>query len=112
MDRRGWLRFLVAASATGFGAKAAAEPSSGARLERAIPSSGERLPAIGLGTWLTFDAGADAAARAVRAEVLRRFFAAGGKVVDSSPMYMSSEEVLGATMPGRAPLFAASKVWT
>jgi diketogulonate reductase-like aldo/keto reductase len=47
----------------------------------------------------------------VRAQVLRRFFAAGGRLVDSSPMYRSSEEVLGATMPAGAPLFAATKVW-
>jgi len=113
MDRRGWLRFLAAGAALGIGARASAQaPGAGMRLERAIPSSGEKLPAIGLGTWLTFDAGSDPAARGVRAEILRRFFAAGGKLVDSSPMYQSSEEVLGATLPAKAPLFAASKVWT
>ena len=111
MDRREWLRFLAAGAACGFGAGPLAQVPA-ARLERTIPASGEKLPAIGLGTWLAFDAGADAAARAVRAEVLRGFFAAGGKLVDSSPMYESSEEVLGATMPAHVPLFAASKVWT
>jgi aryl-alcohol dehydrogenase-like predicted oxidoreductase len=65
-----------------------------------------------MGTWITFDVGRDADARSVRAEVLRRFFAAGGRLIDSSPMYMSSEEVVGATLPPRAPLFAATKVWT
>jgi diketogulonate reductase-like aldo/keto reductase len=113
MDRREWLRFLAASGAAAYAARAGAqEPAPRARLERAIPSSGEKVPAIGLGTWLTFDVGADAGARAVRAEVLRRFFAAGGRLVDSSPMYESSEEVLGATMPAQSPLFAASKVWT
>src|SRR3954463_13926475 len=109
MDRREALRFLAAGSASAFCGRVRAQ---GARLERPIPSSGEKLPAIGLGTWLTFDVGRDAAARGVRADVLRRFFAAGGRLVDSSPMYMSSEEVLGATMPANVPLFAASKVWT
>jgi diketogulonate reductase-like aldo/keto reductase len=112
MDRRECLRFLAAGGAVGFGARALAQPAAVAPLERAIASTGEKIPAVGLGTWLTFDAGADPAARAVRAEVLRRFFAAGGRLIDSSPMYESSEEVLGATMPGNAPLFAASKVWT
>jgi len=57
MDRRGWLRFLAAGAALGIGARASAQaPGAGMRLERAIPSSGEKLPAIGLGTWLTFDA--------------------------------------------------------
>lgn len=111
MDRREALRFLAASGAMAMGAAGWARAAEGARLERAIPSSGEKLPAIGMGSWITFDVGADAAARAVRGEVLRRFFAAGGKLVDSSPMYMSSEEVLGATMPAGAPLFAATKVW-
>jgi aryl-alcohol dehydrogenase-like predicted oxidoreductase len=110
MDRREVLRFLAASGAMMLG-DSVAQPSGG-RLERTIPSSGEKLPAIGMGTWLTFDVGGDAPARAVRAEVLRRFFAAGGKLVDSSPMYMSSEEVVGATLPPHAPLFAATKVWT
>lgn len=112
MDRREWLRFLAGGTAASFAARAVAQPAASAHLERTIPSTGEKLPAIGLGTWLTFDAGADPAARAVRAEVLRGFFSRGGKLVDSSPMYESSEEVLGATLPARAPLFAASKVWT
>lgn len=112
MDRREALRFLAAGGAMALGTGAWAQsPDAPARLQRAIPSSGEKLPAIGMGSWITFDVGRDAAARAVRAEVLRRFFASGGRLVDSSPMYMSSEEVLGATMPAGAPLFAATKVW-
>jgi diketogulonate reductase-like aldo/keto reductase len=112
MDRRDALRFLAAGGAMALGTRAQAMPTAGARLERAIPSSGEKLPAVGMGTWITFNVGADAAVRGVRAEVLRRFFAAGGRLVDSSPMYMSSEEVVGATMAPGAPLFAATKVWT
>jgi diketogulonate reductase-like aldo/keto reductase len=112
MDRRSALRFLAAA-----GACAATPRLAGAQaapLARAIPSSGEKLPAVGLGTWITFDVGDDAAARRPRAEVMRAFFAAGGRLVDSSPMYGRSEAFIGSAMPGNAAegLFAATKVWT
>jgi aryl-alcohol dehydrogenase-like predicted oxidoreductase len=109
MDRRDALRFLAATAAAPLASHLQAQP---AVLERVIPSSGERLPAVGLGTWITFDVGHDPRARAVRSEVLRRFFAAGGRLVDSSPMYGRSEEVIGASLAPNAPLFAASKVWT
>src|SRR5262245_30095466 len=65
---------------------------------KAIPSTGEMLPAIGMGSWLTFDVGNDAKARAQRTDVLRTFFELGGAVVDSSPMYGSSQEVIGAAL--------------
>jgi aryl-alcohol dehydrogenase-like predicted oxidoreductase len=87
-------------------------------LERTIPSSGERLPAIGLGTWQTFDVGEGDAERAPLRDVLRRFFAAGARVIDSSPMYGRAEGVVGDLLRG-APLpvdparaFVATKVWT
>ena len=112
MDRRKALGFLAASAAAVVGRPALGERAAG--LERPIPSSGEPLPAIGLGTWITFDVAGDAAAAARRSEILADFFAAGGRVVDSSPMYGSSEEVLGGRMPPNAAgrLFAASKVWT
>lgn len=113
MDRREAIGFL-AASATALLAPAARAAPAPASLERAIPSSGERIPAIGMGTWITFDVAGDAAAGATRAAILSDFFAAGGRLIDSSPMYGSSERVLGERMPpgveGR--LFAATKVWT
>ena len=82
---------------------------------RAIPASGERLPVIGIGTWQTFDVGGDAAARTALTEVLRAFFAGGGRVVDSSPMYGSSESVVGDLCQQLGicePLFMASKIYT
>src|SRR5687768_8089343 len=82
------------------------------RLTRAIPSTGEKLPLIGVGTWQTFDVGADAAARAQLREVLKLL---GRGVVDSSPMYGSSESVAGdliAELGLRDKLFVATKVWT
>ena len=82
---------------------------------RPIPVDGRRLPVVGLGTWQTFDAGTDAAARANLGGVLARFVELGGTVADSSPMYGSSESVLGdlAERDGLHPqLFLATKVWT
>ena len=72
----------------------AADPAPGL-LTRKIPSSGEPLPVIGLGTWQTFDVGRSQDARAPQAEVLGAFAELGGKLVDSSPMYGNSEEVVG-----------------
>jgi diketogulonate reductase-like aldo/keto reductase len=81
---------------------------------RAIPSSGEAVPRVGLGSWITFNVGNDRAARDASAEVMRAFFLAGGRLIDSSPMYGSSQEVIGYGLKkiGRpAKLFAADKVW-
>jgi aryl-alcohol dehydrogenase-like predicted oxidoreductase len=84
-------------------------------LERPIPRSGERLPAIGLGTWQTFDAGPSPQERAPLAEVLRLFLDGGGRVIDSSPMYGHAEAVVGDLLAADAALprpFLATKVWT
>jgi diketogulonate reductase-like aldo/keto reductase len=82
---------------------------------RAIPSSGEALPVVGLGTWQTFDVGGDRSARGPLREVLQALHGAGGRLVDSSPMYGSSESVVGelcAELGICEPLFMATKVWT
>ena len=85
MDRRGALGFLAAACGAALLPSRAQAPA--AVLARAIPASGERIPVVGLGTWLTFDVGgADSAARRARGEVVRAFFAGGGRLLDSSPM--------------------------
>ena len=84
-------------------------------LKRTIPSSGELLPAIGCGTSRTFDAADNQAARSQLAEVLQAFFDNGGALIDSSPMYRSSETVIGEllkTTKIKNSLFAATKVWT
>ena len=84
-------------------------------MTRKIPSTGEELPAIGLGTWQVFDAGGSAAARAPLREVIAQFEKAGGKLIDSSPMYGSAESVAGhlvAELGLRGKLFIATKVWT
>jgi aryl-alcohol dehydrogenase-like predicted oxidoreductase len=83
-------------------------------LTRVIPRTGEQLPAIGLGTWQTFDVGADRAERAPLDDVLQRLLAAGGRVIDSSPMYGRAEEVTGDELAaiGASSAFLATKVWT
>jgi len=84
-------------------------------LSRAIPSSGEKLAVIGLGTWRAFDVGASEAEQHPLQDVLTTFVKLGGRVIDSSPMYGRAEEVIGdlATRLGlRNSLFLATKVWT
>lgn len=84
-------------------------------LKRPIPSSGEALPVVGLGTYQSFDVGGNDSERRPLKEVLRLFVEQGGKLVDSSPMYGPSESVVGdlATELNITPqLFIATKVWT
>lgn len=82
---------------------------------RSIPSTGAALPVIGCGTWLGFDVGGSPAEKPQRGEVLAELFAAGGSVVDSSPMYGSAEAVVGELLHAgglREKAFLATKVWT
>jgi aryl-alcohol dehydrogenase-like predicted oxidoreductase len=92
-----------------------ADARGAAMIERRIPKTGEAIPAIGLGTWQVFDVAGNAAEMAQAKETLKVFVELGGRVIDSSPMYGSSESVTGqlATELGvRAKLFVATKVWT
>jgi diketogulonate reductase-like aldo/keto reductase len=102
--------------AMSFAGEAWAQTKAGTKMQtRPIPSSGEPLPVIGCGTWRTFDVGSSPVARAPLADVLRVLFAAGGSVIDSSPMYGSSEEVVGdllTAIGARDDAFIATKVWT
>lgn len=108
MNRREALRTIAGAALASFPAANAADDA------RKIPASGETLPRIGLGTWITFDVG-PVEERHARGEVLRAFFAAGGRLVDSSPMYGESESLIGeeyARIGRPAGMFSATKVWT
>jgi diketogulonate reductase-like aldo/keto reductase len=109
ISRRAILRSLAAAV---FATPPSAQASP--PLTRAIPSSGEALPQIGLGSWITFNVGNDREARDSCADVMRAFFAAGGRMIDSSPMYGSSQPVIGYGLKkfGAPNLFSADKVWT
>lgn len=112
--RRHWLAAALAVGASAF-APAAAAQGAAAPLTRRIPSSGEVLPAIGLGSWITFNVGGDRVARDACVEVVRAFFAEGGRLIDCSPMYGSSQPTIGhalARLGHPAALFSAEKVWT
>jgi diketogulonate reductase-like aldo/keto reductase len=83
--------------------------------KRPIPVTGEPIPILGMGTWLTFDVGDYPNLIAQRAQVLKAFFAGGGGMIDSSPMYGSSERAVGACLQlldDHGELFTATKVWT
>lgn len=83
--------------------------------KRTIPSSGEKIPAIGLGTWQTFDVDNSEAERSALREVLNMLVNRGASVIDSSPMYGASETVVGdlsSELKIRNKLFLATKVWT
>jgi len=90
-------------------------PAANGPLARRIPKTGEAIPAVGLGTWQVFDVASDAKERAQARETLKVFAELGGRVIDSSPMYGSSESVTGelaAALGLKAGLFVATKVWT
>ena len=114
VKRRAFLKQLGS-----FGAALLLKPRAMAAAERpvitkTIPSTDERLPVIGMGSWITFDVGNNSYERTVRAKVMQAFFDNGGALIDSSPMYGSSEEVIGEglkTIKNKHKLFAATKVW-
>lgn len=103
-----------AAATPGAGRATVAAASPGAPITRRIPSSGESIPVIGLGTSGPFEVGPDPDAREPLSEVLEAFFAGGATLIDTSPMYSTAEAVLGdlltPAMQSRA--FVATKVWT
>jgi diketogulonate reductase-like aldo/keto reductase len=106
------LRLLPALGAAG----ALAQNTATARpLTKPIPSSNEQIPLVGLGSWITFNVGNDRPAREQCAQVMRNFFAAGGRLIDSSPMYGSSQGVIGEALQklgAQRLVFSADKVWT
>ena len=113
MNRREFIQGLSAAGIALNGISLAAnEPL----LKKPIPSTGEQLPSVGLGSWQSFDISpGDRAGRRASAEILRTFFSLGGGMVDSSPMYGHAQDVIGQAlgeMDETPSLFSATKVWT
>ena len=107
--------FLASLAGLGLEATFGYRPAVAATtLTKAIPGTGERLGVIGMGSWITFNVGHSELLREGRIEVLGAFFEAGGGVIDSSPMYGSSEEVIGYCLErlGKRPPFSATKVWS
>ncbi|MEX0298349.1 MAG: aldo/keto reductase [Kordiimonas sp.] len=86
-----------------------------AHIKKKIPSSSEAIPITGLGSWITFNIGRDQKAQQSVESVMRAFFAEGGMMIDSSPMYGSSQSVIGKALSKigtKKNLFSADKVWT
>ena len=111
-QRRMLLRAVLAGGGYALSGPAPAAPP--ALLTRPIPSSGEVLPVVGLGSWITFNVGDDPAARANCTAVVRAFLAQGGRLIDSSPMYGSAQAVIGhalSQLKHPPALFSADKVW-
>jgi aryl-alcohol dehydrogenase-like predicted oxidoreductase len=114
-DRRDALRLAGGAAALAALPELARAAAKGPMMAKAIPSSGEQLPVVGVGTYLTFDVGLSTEERARLTRVLEVMFAAGGRVIDSSPMYGRAEAASGAlvaAMGARQKAFIATKVWT
>jgi len=112
-SRRRLLQTMLAASGSLALPSLHAAPATAPLLTRPIPSSGEQIPVIGLGSWITFNVGRDPQARAECADVMRQFFAGGGRLIDSSPMYGSAQDVIGEAVQAIKPpaLISADKVW-
>lgn len=118
IKRRKLLKLMATGAATlawPFGTLGAARPLPADLIQKPIPAGKEALTVIGMGTWRTFNVGSDPLLREQRTQVLDEFFQQGGQMVDSSPMYGSSQDVMGYALdqlgyPDR--LFAAEKVWT
>jgi diketogulonate reductase-like aldo/keto reductase len=110
--RRTVLQHMLLAAAAGLPFPVAAQQN--APLTRPIPSTGELLPVVGLGTWITFNVGGDRELQDQSAAVMAAFFEAGGRLIDSSPMYGSSQPTIGYGLKKLGypqALFSAEKVW-
>ena len=107
---KGGLAAIAAAQLPGFAPRAETRRPE----MRVIPSSGASIPVVGLGTWITFNVGTDPVLLDESVAVMAAFFEAGGTVIDSSPMYGSSQDTVGHGLAklGYPPVFAADKVWT
>ena len=115
MDRRTAVKLMAAAAAAAIAPPGMTAVAAGAVAVRKVPSSGEEIPVIGMGSSNTFDVGSAAAERAPLGEVLRGLIAGGGTVIDTSPMYGRAETVIGDLVHElglRPRLWLATKVWT
>ena len=114
--RRHFLLQLSALAPALLGPRPSAAQGAAGVASKPIPATGEPIPLVGLGSWITFNVGKDRVAQDACADVMQAFFAAGGRMIDSSPMYGSSQATIGHGLArigaGKAPVFAADKVWT
>ncbi len=114
INRRGFMA-ATAAFAAAVGSNGPAYTATSPPRRRTIPATGQKIPIIGMGSWITLNVGDDPTLRAARLKVIQTFFDEGGGMIDSSPMYGSSEDVIGASLAkiaNKNALFSATKVWT
>ena len=114
IDRRGLIQGALAASAAGLLLPAHAASAAAGPITRAIASTGEAMPIVGLGSWITFNVGNDPKLLDECADVIKAFIEGGGRMIDSSPMYGSAQSTIGYGLkklgqPGTT--FSADKVW-
>lgn len=115
MNRRQLAKGILASGTAAAMPEYAFAQSQANLLQKPVPSTGEPIPAIGLGSWITFNVGNDPVLLDSCAAVMDAFFEVGGRMVDSSPMYGSSQTTIGYGIEklGRAgSVFSAEKVWT
>jgi diketogulonate reductase-like aldo/keto reductase len=119
LNRRTFLQLAAATSFAGYSGLSftgeAKAQTNGRPILKAIPSSGEEIPAVGMGTWVTFNVGRNKELLNHRIQILDLFFKLGGKVIDTSPMYGAATYALGYgfdRLAGSRPVFAADKIWT
>lgn len=115
MDRREFVALIAASGLSGLLRPVVGLAATPDFIAKPIPSTGEALPLVGLGTWITFNVGRDPVALDSSAQVVRAFFDAGGRMIDSSPMYGSSQPTIGNALRqlgDSSSLFATEKVWT
>jgi diketogulonate reductase-like aldo/keto reductase len=108
-------RLLQALGAAFAGTALPLHAQAGTARLRSIPASGERLPVIGVGSWITFNVSPESGEEAPLVPVMRNFLAAGGGMIDSSPMYGYSEAVIGdllRELGAKSGFFSATKIWT
>ncbi len=115
VSRRAFLTGLAGAGISALAWPRVGFSATAPLLTKPIPKTGERLPVIGMGSWITMNVGSDTYLRRQRTQVVNTFFERGGGMIDSSPMCGSSEEVIGHTLSQLDQpkgLFSATKVWT
>ena len=113
--RRAFIKYLAASTGVALGQPLTSANAATPVIRKQLPRHTQSISAIGMGTWITFDVPSDSTVRKQRTNVLRTFFDLGGEMIDSSPMYGMSEDMLGHALQrisNADDLFAASKIWT
>ncbi|WP_328185293.1 aldo/keto reductase [Marinobacter sp. OP 3.4] len=115
LQRRRLLQGLAAAASLSALPLSLARARDAGPLIRSLPGRDITLPSVGLGTWITFNVGNNQRLLDASADVMAAFFQGGGAIIDSSPMYGSSQNTVGYglnKLDARDQVFSADKIWT